>query len=263
MGAMALKEFVGGNAGVSLALAALVALIVVSNRRRLPRPWRDPHQGWRVIGTGALALQALAFLWVSLFDYWRPLMGLLLTDKTRVYSDPYTIAPVLADHGVGAPTRAVSLALLALAALGLALLFHRHVGGLFLPLALSVIGGLLYAILGDARWRLDIWAANGFPQVGRGTAGDLLVDLAFFLPLVVFVAALALAQYLTFAALVALPTAIVAGLLEARLARPTPEYRQFSAALSRHAAAARDAHQAREQGPQRDERGAQREERRV
>lgn len=248
MGVALLKGLVGGNAGVSLALALLVGGGLWLNRRRLPRPWRDPNRGWRIAGVVALGLQVAAFLWVSLFDYWRQLMGLLLTDNTRAYSDPYMIAPVLADHSVAGPVRAVSLLLLAAAAVGLALLFHRHLGGPFIPFTLLIIGAVVYAILGDARWRMDVWAANGFAQVGTGTTNDLLVDIAFFLPLLGFVAALALLQYLTFASLVALPIVLIAGFLEARLARPTPTDRQFSDALRRHAAAARSDRQSRE-GP--------------
>ncbi|HET8626902.1 MAG TPA: hypothetical protein VFL91_05765 [Thermomicrobiales bacterium] len=233
------KWAVSGNAGISLVLLLVVGAGLWRLRRKIARPWRDPDPRWRAIGRATLGLQVAFFVWVTLFDYWRQILGLTMTSQTRDYSDPYVVPPVLAHHAVAAPLRAVSLALLVLGALGLALLFYRHVGGPFLPLGAFVVGLLFSALLGDARWRMDMWAANGFPQVGKGTTGDLLVDLFFFALVVCAVAAICLLEYLTVAALFALPVVIIGDFLAQRFVRPTPEYRQFSESLRAHAAAAR------------------------
>lgn len=233
------KWAVSGNVGISLVLLLVVGAALWRTRRKIARPWRDPNPRWRFVGRAALGLQVVFFAWVTFFDYWRQILGLTMTSQTRDYSDPYIVPPVLANHAVAAPERAVSLALLVLGALGLALIFYRHVGGPFLPLGAFVVGLLFSALLGDARWRMDMWAASGFPQVGQGTTGDLLVDLFFFVLVVCAVAAICLLQYLTVAALFALPVVIVGDFLAQRLVRPTPEYRQFSESLRAHADAAR------------------------
>ena len=253
MGVGLLTEVVSGNAGISLVLLVLVGALLWRERRRVRRLWRDGNPRWRVVGRLALAVQLLCYLWVSFFDYWRQLLGLLMTETTRYYSDPYVAAPISARHHVADPVRTVTLALLLAGALGLALLFYRHVGGPFLPLGTIVVGLLLYAVFSDARWRMNVWAANGLPLVGQGTTGDLLIDVAFFAWVVVVDAAAVLLEYLTLAALLALPIVVVGDFVARRLARPSPEYRQFTAALSARDAAARaerGRHEARGRGDQ-------------
>ncbi len=239
MGIAFWKAFVSGNGGVSLALLTLVGLALWRSAGSLPRPCRDPNRAWRVVGWTALGLQGVFFLWVSLFDYWRQVMGLLLTEQTRSYSDPYILYPVLARHEVAEPVRAISVTLLLAAALGLAILYYRHIGGVFLPLAMLVIGLMAYLIFAEVRQRMEFSASAGFPAFGRGTTADLLRDLAFFLPLVWFTAAIALINYLTLAALFAVPVIAIGGFLEERLIRPTDDYRRYSEALRTRAEAAR------------------------
>ena len=123
-----------------------------------------------------------------------------MTDATAGYSDPYAAPPVLARHVVTEPVRAVPLILLLLGLLGLALLITRSGAGPFPPLVVGVLGFLLYAVFSDARWRLEVWAANGFAQVGRGTTADLLIDVSFFTFVVLFSAAFIVLAYITLAA---------------------------------------------------------------
>lgn len=241
MGITLLKAVVSGNGGISLVLLLLVGTPLWRCPSLLARPWRDADPRWRLVGRSVLVLQVMLWFWVTFFDYWRQLLGLLMTEQTRYYSDPYTIAPVFAHHEVSLAARAIAVALLCAGALGLAVLFARYVGGPLLPLGMLVIGLLLYLIFGDARWRMNVWAANGFPQVGQATTGDLLVDSVFFSLVVVFDALLVLLHYLTLAALFALPIVVIERFLAERSIRPTPEYRAFTSALSAHAATSRTA----------------------
>ena len=241
-----LKTVVSGNLGISLALLLLGGLLAWRARGVLAGAWRDPHPRWRLVGRLALALQVALYLWVTGFDYWRQLLGLTLTDETRYYSDPYVVLTG-ARHDVSDVARTVSLFLVVAAAIGLALLVYRHVGGPLLPLGTLVIGGLLYLFAGDARWRMNFWAATGFARVGQGTAGDLAVDVIFFTWVVLIDAAVALLEYLALAALLALPIIVVGGFFAERFVRPTPEYRRFSEAVGARAAASRAARAAREE----------------
>ena len=241
-----LKTFVSSNLGISLALLLLGGLAAWRARGLLVGAWRDPHPRWRLVGRLALGLQPALYLWVTGFDYWRQLLGLTMSETTRYYSDPYVVLAG-ARHDVSDFARTISVALLLAGALGLALLFYRHVGGPFLPLGGLVIGGLLYLFAGDARWRMNFWAATGFARVGEGTAGDLAVDVVFFTWVVLVDAAVALLQYLPLAALLALPIIFVGGFFAERFVRPTPEYRRFSESLSARAAASRAARGAREE----------------
>ncbi len=233
-----LKTFVSSNLGISLALLLLAGLAAWRARGLLVGAWRDPHPRWRVVGRLALVLQVALYLWVTLFDYWRQLLGLTMTETTRNYSDPYVVLAGV-SHDVSVFARSVSVVLVFAGAVGLALLFYRHVGGPLLPLGTLIIGGLLYLFAGDARWRMNFWAATGFARVGQGTTGDLAVDAVFFTWVVLVDAAVALLLYLALAALLALPIVVVGGFFAERFVRPTPEYRRFSESLSARAAASR------------------------
>ena len=241
-----LKTFVSSNLGISLALLLFVGLIAWRARGLLVGAWRDPHPRWRLVGRLALALPVVLYLWVSFFDYWRQLLGLPMSETTRHYSDPYIVLAGV-SHDVSTFARTVSVVLVFAGAIGLALLFYRHVGGPLLPLGTLVIGGLLYLFAGDARWRMNFWAATGFARVGQGTTGDLVVDVVFFTWVVLVDAAIAVLLYLTLAALLALPLIVVGGFFAERFVRPTPEYRRFSESLSARAAASRAERAAREE----------------
>lgn len=244
-----LKALMSGNGALSGALLLVTGALLWRNRRWVVRRWSDPAPRWRIVGRVAFALQAALFLWVSVFDYWRQLLGLLMTAKTRYYSDPYTVAPVFANHDVAAPVRAFTLVLLCAGAFGLALLCARSADSLLPLVGVVVVGALLYFVFSDARWRLEVWAANGFPQVGHGTTGDLLTDLAFFGFVVAIDTLSLLVEYLTLVALLALPLVALGNAITRRRARSSPGTRAFSELLSARAATIRADRRARERAP--------------
>ena len=247
MGIDLLEAVVAGNAGISLALLLLVGVPAWRRRRKLAGVWRDPDPRWRGFARLALALQALAFLWVTFFDYWRQLLGLPMRAENRRFTDPFTLAPVLARHDVPEAARAVTLALLVLAALALALLCYRQGLGVFVPLCALVAGLLAHLLLSQVRWQFDIWVKNTFPVLGQRGAGGMLADLVFFALALLLAAGVCLAYYLALAGLLALPVALVGDRLARRRAAPAPEYQQFAATLSARAAASRVGRAAREE----------------
>ncbi len=234
-----LKSFVSGNLGISLALFLLVGLAAWRARGLLVGAWRDPHPRWRLVGRLALGLQPALYLWVTSFDYWRQLLGLPMRAENRRFTDPFTLAPVLARHEVPDAARAVSLVLLVLAALALALLCYRQGLGVFVPLCALVAGLLVHLLLSQVRWQFDIWVKNTFPVLGQRGAGGMLADLVFFALALLLAAGVCLAYYLALAGLLALPVALVGDRLARRRAAPAPEYQQFAATLSARAAASR------------------------
>ena len=249
MGSDLLEAIVGGNAGISLALLLLVGVPAWRRRRKLARVWRDPDPRWRRLARLALALQVLAFVWVTLADYWRQLLGLPMRAENRRFADPFTLAPVLARHAVPDAVRAVTLALLILAALALALLCYHQGLGVFVPLCALVAGLLAHLLLSQVRWQFDIWVKNTFPVVGQRGAGGMLADLVFFALALLLAAVVCLAYYLALTGLLALPVALVGDRLAQRRAAPAPEYQQFAATLRARAAASRDERGARTGDP--------------
>jgi hypothetical protein len=252
MGTALLEAVVGGNAGISLALALLVGAPLWSRRRTLAGVWRDPAPRRRAVSRLALALQGAFLLWVTFFDYWRQLLGLPMRAEARRFTDPYTLAPVLADHGVPDAARATTLVLLVVAALALALLCYRREVGVFVPICALLAGLLAHVLLSQVRWQFDIWAKNGFPQVGQRGPGPLLGDVAFFAAAVALAALVCLAYYLALAGLLAVPLTLIGDLIARRTARPTAEYREFAALLSARAAASRSAQAGRAEPPPRE-----------
>ena len=136
--------------------------------------------------------------------------------------------------------------------LALALLCYRREVGVFVPICALLAGLLAYVLLSQVRWQFDIWAKNGFPQVGQNGLGPLIGDIAFFAAAVVLAALVCLAYYLALAGLLALPLTLIGDLIARRVARPTAEYREFAALLSTRAAASRSAQAGHAEPPRRE-----------
>ena len=123
---------------VGVAMALTVVLFVIRNRSFCRDIWQDPSRVWRMIARYTAATVTAALVWIGLFDDWLQLV-----------TEPYRLSQRWESkrqiyHQIDPSIRTISLILLALALLGIAMLFARHVGGYGLQLVVGMIGVLLW-----------------------------------------------------------------------------------------------------------------------
>ncbi len=123
---------------VGVAMALTVVLFVIRNRSFCRDIWQDPSRVWRMIARYTAATVTAALVWIGLFDDWLQLV-----------TEPYRLSQRWESkrqiyHQIDPSIRTISLILLALALLGIAMLFARHVGGYGLQMVVGMIGVLLW-----------------------------------------------------------------------------------------------------------------------
>jgi hypothetical protein len=123
---------------VGVAMMLVVLLFLWRNKPFTRAVWHDPSRFWRIVARGAAGAMVVALVWIGVFDNWLQLV-----------SEPYRLSQrwesKRAVYAAIDPTiRTISVILLALALIGVAMLFARHVGGYGLQLGVMVIGILLW-----------------------------------------------------------------------------------------------------------------------
>ena len=123
---------------VGVAMALTVVLFVIRTRSFCRDIWQDPSRVWRMIARYTAATVTAALVWIGLFDDWLQLV-----------TEPYRLSQRWESkrqiyHQIDPSIRTISLILLALALLGIAMLFARHVGGYGLQMVVGMIGVLLW-----------------------------------------------------------------------------------------------------------------------
>lgn len=123
---------------VGVAMALTVILFVILNRSFCRDIWRDPSRFWRIVARFTAGAVGAALIWVGLFDDWLQLV-----------TEPYRLSQRWESkreiyHQIDPTIRTISVILLALALVGIAMLFARHVGGYGLQLVTGMIGVLLW-----------------------------------------------------------------------------------------------------------------------
>ncbi len=123
---------------VGVAMVIAVALFLVLNKPFCRDIWRDPSRFWQVVARFTAVAVAAALVWIGLFDNWLQLV-----------TEPYRLSQRWESkraiyHQIDPTIRTISFILLALALLGIAMLFARHVGGYGLQLVTGMIGVLLW-----------------------------------------------------------------------------------------------------------------------
>ena len=124
------------SVGVAMALA--VAAFIILNKPFCRDIWRDSSRFWQVVARFTAVAVTTTLAWIGLFDNWLQLV-----------TEPYRLSQRWESkreiyHQIDPTIRTISTILLALALLGVAMLFARHVGGYGLQLITGMIGVLLW-----------------------------------------------------------------------------------------------------------------------
>jgi hypothetical protein len=143
-------DFLVSDYPILLTLLAGLWLLGSHNRSAISWMWNDKRPLARRASRVAIgAVFALAF-WVTAFDNWRQLIGLLVGKKDRWRSDPFLYGPP-ADA-----VRAVSFVLFGMAVLGGAYLFARYARGYLAPVAIWPVAVIFFFVLNAFRMRFEL-----------------------------------------------------------------------------------------------------------
>ena len=219
------EAFLSGSTVVGLVLILTVLAIARANRVFLRDIRRDPEPAWRVLFKLASMLTLVMLLWIALFDQWRQLIDEPLRRAGQFPAERVVLDPV------PEPIRIASLLLIAAAALAVAPLVARHVGGYGVQLA-GLIGSVaMWLPLYTIRVRFDLGLAFGFggnltsPEDVAGYALYLCVTWSLLIGII-------LLAYAALACATALPITLLLDLTKRREPKMTNEADPFFSSFS-------------------------------
>jgi hypothetical protein len=205
-----LYDFIAGNLPISLIILALVGSWAYRSRSSIRLAMNDEYRFWAIVGKVAVFSTALFFLWVTILDNWRQLLGYIVITGRAYATDPFeaSATPEL--------LRAVSIALLIVSVVTVAMLYARHMGSYVFLIVTIVFAPIFMFTFNEIRI-----SADAFLRLSEVALRDpQLVDAGFILfwslGMFVIIAAVVLAAYLSLFAAVALPARIIYGLTQAR-----------------------------------------------
>jgi hypothetical protein len=128
----------------------------------------------RYLSRGTFAALGAFFLWVTVFDNWRQVIGFMIRGRERWRSDPYLLDPP-ADI-----VRTITWVLFALAIVGTAYLFARYARGYFLPIIAGPLGFILFYTLNGLRMRFELIGPLSDRSVDFSKADEAIMVLIWF-----------------------------------------------------------------------------------
>jgi hypothetical protein len=143
-------DFLVSDYPILLTLLAGLWLLGSHNRSAVSWMWNDKRPLARRVSRVSIGAVFALALWVTAFDNWRQLIGLLVGKKDRWRSDPFLYGPP-ADA-----VRAVSFVLFGLAVLGGAYLFARYARGYLAPIAIWPVAVIFFFVLNSFRMRFEL-----------------------------------------------------------------------------------------------------------
>lgn len=203
-----LYDFLAGNFPISLLILTAVGIWGYRNRSSISLAMNDPQRHWAAITRLAVYSTALFFVWVTVLDNWRQLLGYMVITGRRYASDPFEAS------ATPEMLRYVSLALLIVSVVSVAIVYARHFGSyVFLIICVTFVPLFAFTfnevrISADAFLRLSEFALENPSPLDAGSI--LFWSMGMF----VIVAAVVMAFYLTLMALVALPLRIIYGITQ-------------------------------------------------
>jgi hypothetical protein len=198
-----LFSFLTSNYPISIIIAVFVALWAYRNRDSILLAMNGDTPIWNWIGRVAVGATTFGFVWITVFDNWRQMLGYLVQERVRYRADPLEAAVV----GDGA--RTVSLVLLGLSVVALAAIYARHRGA-FVFLVISFLFAPLYAVVfNEVRMRADVFLRVSDTALAGGDPVDIGFVLFWASGLLIIIATVVVTAYLFLFALVALPIRIV------------------------------------------------------
>jgi hypothetical protein len=204
-----LYDFLAGNLPISLIILAIVGTWAYRSRSSIKLAMNDTSPFWALVAKVGVASTALFFLWVTALDNWRQLLGYVVITGREYAADPFERA------ATPEMLRWVSLALFVVSIVTLAMLYARHMGP-YVFLVVAIIFAPIFMVTfneirisADAFLRLSERALENPPLLDAGAI--LFWSAGMF----VIIAAVVLATYLTFFALIAIPLRLLYGLTQA------------------------------------------------
>jgi hypothetical protein len=128
----------------------------------------------RYLSRGTFAALGGFFLWVTVFDNWRQVIGYMIRGRERWRSDPYLLDPP-ADA-----IRVITWVLFGLAIVGTAYLFARYARGYFLPIIAGPLGFILFYTLNGLRMRFELIGPLSDRSVDFSQIDEAVMVLAWF-----------------------------------------------------------------------------------
>lgn len=204
-----LYDFLSGNVPISLIILALIGAWAYRNRSSIRLATMDDSPLWNGIARVAVVSTTLLFLWVTLFDNWRRLLGYLILTGRDYAADAF--------HSGATPDtlRFVTLALLAVSLVTLALIYARHLGA-YVFLVVSAIFAPVFAFtFNEIRISADAFLLLSESNLENPQLLDLAAILFWSTGMFVIIAGVVLASFLSMFALIALPIRALYGLVAA------------------------------------------------
>jgi hypothetical protein len=204
-----LYDFLAGNLPISLIILAAVGGWAYRSRSSIALAMNDPARPWAIVTRVAVYSTALFFVWVTVLDNWRQLLGYMVITGRRFATDPFE-AGATPDM-----LRYVSLALLVVSVVSVALVYARHLGSyVFLIICVTFMPLFAFTfneirISADAFLRLSEFALESPSLLDAGSI------LFWATGMFVIIAAVVLTAYLMLMGFVALPLRIIYGLTQA------------------------------------------------
>lgn len=204
-----LYDFLSSNYPISLIILALVGLWAYRSRSSIDLALRRDTPVWRMVSRVAAGSTALLFVWVTLFDNWRQLLGyVVITDRDWA-------ADLLTTEATPEALRAVSLVLLAVALVGLGLVYARHMGSYAFLIVTVIFAPIFMFTFNEIRISSDLYLRLTEFSLVNADAIDVASIVFWSTGMYVITAAVTLAGFLTLFALVALPARAIYGLFVA------------------------------------------------
>jgi hypothetical protein len=143
-------DFLVSDYPILLTLLGGLWLLGSHNRSAVSWMWNDKQPVARRISRISIGAVFALALWVTAFDNWRQLIGLLVAKKDRWRSDPFLYGPP-ADA-----IRLVSFVLFGVMVLGCAYLFARYARGYLAPIAVWPLAVIFFFVLNAFRMRFEL-----------------------------------------------------------------------------------------------------------
>lgn len=147
-------EILVGDWGILAALLVTLLGVMRLYRSAIELMLLDREPVYRTLSRATFIVTAAFLLWVTIFDNWRQLLGVVSrythNEKTGDRSDPFFSTPP------GDFERSVSYVLFGLVVLGAAYLFARYARGYWGPLVATPVGLAMYYVFNAFRVRMDV-----------------------------------------------------------------------------------------------------------
>jgi hypothetical protein len=198
-----LYSFLTSNYPISLIIAVFAGLWAYRNRDSILRAMNGDTAIWNLIGRVAVGATVFGFVWITVFDNWRQMLGYLVQERLRYRADPLEAAVV------GDGVRTVSLVLLGLSVVALAAVYARNRGA-FVFLVISLVFAPLYAfVFNEVRMRADVFLRVSDTALASGDLVDIGFVLFWTSGLLIIIATVVVTAYLFLFAVVTFPIRVI------------------------------------------------------